>query len=422
MCTCSQLRCPPGVLQLTHEWVLQLTREGHQGIVKTKTLLRTKVWCPNIDQQAEAIVWNCITCQANTSVTHSEPLQMSELPEVPWHSASADFYEPLSTGEYLLAIMDEYIQYPVVEAVKSTSANTVRPVMGKVFSTFGIPRVLKTDYGPPFNSDQFAQFATYLGCHHHKITLQWPQANATAERFMHTLGRSIRALHKNSYSHSHYQQLRSHNQSKRSCCQKQDESLCWHSSSCHTKHFQPRRHSASPSAKRNKLTIPCNAEPYKISRIKGSMINATKDGLHHKEVILLQFLLCFRALHQTLTIAAKWLPRTHHRQDILLDTIDVLLVIFMNMSSLGYLCGLSWTVNKLLMASERLSHLMDWQCCYLRPVCKWGLLWYTLFYMSRFDAQSRRLFCCSVEVCSALKGSMKVKCESCSCYVCLKYV
>ena len=245
------------------------------------------MWFQNIDQHTEAIVRNCVTCQANTPVTRSEPLQMSELPETPWHSTSADFYGPLPTGEYLLVVIDEYTQYPIVEAVKSTSANTVIPVMDKVFSTFGILRVLKTDNGPPFNSDQFAQFATYLGFHHRKITPQWPQANATAERFMCTLGKSIRAagmlnipwkqhlntflreyrstphstidaspaellfrrqIYKNSYSHNHYQQLRSHDQSKGSCCQKQDESLCQHSSSCHTKCFQPRRHSASPSA------------------------------------------------------------------------------------------------------------------------------------------------------------------------------
>lgn len=52
---------------------------------------------------------------------------------------------------------------------------------------FGIPSVLKTDNGPPFNSSVFTQFADYLGfCH---ITPLWPQANATEERFMCTLGK-----------------------------------------------------------------------------------------------------------------------------------------------------------------------------------------------------------------------------------------
>ena len=77
---------------------------------------------------------------------------MSDLPEAPWLDISADFYGPLPTGEYLLVIIDEYSRYPVVEIIRSTSANTVIPVFDKVFSMFGIPRVVKTDNGPPFNS------------------------------------------------------------------------------------------------------------------------------------------------------------------------------------------------------------------------------------------------------------------------------
>ena len=34
---------------------LQLAHEGHQGIVKTKQLLRQKVWFPNIDAQVELL-------------------------------------------------------------------------------------------------------------------------------------------------------------------------------------------------------------------------------------------------------------------------------------------------------------------------------------------------------------------------------
>lgn len=171
--------------------VLQLANEGHQGIVKTKTLLRSRVWFPNIDQKAELTVKNCLACQANTPMTQSEPLRMSELPEAPWLNISADFYGPLTTGEYLLVVIDKYSRYPVVEIVRSVSANTVIPIIDKVFSMFGIPRVLKTDNGPPFNSEQFFKFAGHLGFHHRKITPLWPQANATAERFMRTLGKAI---------------------------------------------------------------------------------------------------------------------------------------------------------------------------------------------------------------------------------------
>ncbi len=175
--------------------VLQLAHESHQGVAKTKRLLREKVWFPNIDQKVEVMIMNCIVCQADTPVTHVEPLQMSELPEVPWHNLSADFYGPLPTGAYLLVNIDDYTRYPVVKILHTTSTTVVIPVLDDVFYMFGIPSVLKTDNGPPYNMSTFTQFADYIGFHHRKITPFWPQANATAERFMRTLGEAIRIAH-----------------------------------------------------------------------------------------------------------------------------------------------------------------------------------------------------------------------------------
>lgn len=102
---------------------------------------------------------------------------------------------PLLTGEYLLVIIDDYKHYPVVKILHTTSTTAVIPVLDDVFSMFGIPSVLKTDNGPPFNSSMFTQFADNLGFLHRKITPFWPQANATAERFMRTLGKAIRTAH-----------------------------------------------------------------------------------------------------------------------------------------------------------------------------------------------------------------------------------
>lgn len=64
------------ILTVLQDKVIQLAHEGHQGIVKTKALLRTKVWFPDIDCRAEAAVHNCLACQANTPVTPIEPLKM----------------------------------------------------------------------------------------------------------------------------------------------------------------------------------------------------------------------------------------------------------------------------------------------------------------------------------------------------------
>ncbi|CAH1233289.1 Hypp668 [Branchiostoma lanceolatum] len=52
---------------------------------------------------------------------------------------------------------------------------------------FGTPEILKTDNGPPWNSEQMRNFTHHLGFKHRKIIPYWPQANGEAERFMRTL-------------------------------------------------------------------------------------------------------------------------------------------------------------------------------------------------------------------------------------------
>ena len=61
-----------------------LAHGGHQGIVKTKQLVRVKVWFPGIDKLAEEKVKNSLSCQAaSTKSPPLEPLRMTPLPSVP---------------------------------------------------------------------------------------------------------------------------------------------------------------------------------------------------------------------------------------------------------------------------------------------------------------------------------------------------
>ncbi|XP_028418333.1 uncharacterized protein K02A2.6-like [Dendronephthya gigantea] len=92
--------------------VIRLAHEGHQGIIKTKKLLREKVWFPRIDELVEKCVAECIPCQATTQVKNSEPLKMTSLPDGPWQNVSVDFCGPFPSGDYPLVTMDDYSRYP----------------------------------------------------------------------------------------------------------------------------------------------------------------------------------------------------------------------------------------------------------------------------------------------------------------------
>ena len=111
-------------------------------------------------------------------------------------------------GHYVLVVIDDYSRFPEVEIVHSTSAKAVLPNLDRVFAAYGVPQVVKSDNGPPFNGHEFAQFADYLGFKHNRVTPMWPEANGEVERFMKTFGKVLRTT--SNWKQPMYQFLRNY--------------------------------------------------------------------------------------------------------------------------------------------------------------------------------------------------------------------
>ena len=87
--------------------------------MKTKQLIREKVWFPGIDKKVES----CIPCLAcGPSPAQREPLSMTTLPSGPWVEVAVNLAGPLPSGEYLLVVIDEYSCFPEVGVISFTSA------------------------------------------------------------------------------------------------------------------------------------------------------------------------------------------------------------------------------------------------------------------------------------------------------------
>ena len=171
----------PGKLQRR---MVMLAYSEHQGIVKTKRFLRDSVWFPGIDKKVEELVKGCVPCQVTNHDPKppSELLQMSPLPQGPWQELFMDFCGHFPNGDYLLVVTDDFSRFPKVEILRSTSAKAVIPHLDSIFARQGIPEMVRTDNGPPFNSESFQMFATQLGFKHHRTTPVSPRANGEAER------------------------------------------------------------------------------------------------------------------------------------------------------------------------------------------------------------------------------------------------
>jgi hypothetical protein len=171
---------------------VDLAHTGHQGIVKTKTLIRSHVWFPGIDGLVERKVTRCLSCQTNAPKQYYEPLRPSRMPEGPWRNVSGDFFGPMSDGAYWFVNYDKYSRWVSVHLIKTVKGDKVIPVLEELFTTFGVPAVYKTDNGSPFQSHEFAAFVAKWGFKHRRVTPLWPRANGEVESFMKQLGKVIR--------------------------------------------------------------------------------------------------------------------------------------------------------------------------------------------------------------------------------------
>ena len=176
-----------------HLRAIRLAHEGHQGLIKTKQLLREKVWFPLIDQLVQDFIDKCLACQATGPPTNCPPLEISDLPPCPWDTVHIDFCVPFPTGELLLVVIDTYSRFPEVDILTSTSASATIPRLHHIFATHGIPRVIRSDNGPPFHSADFTTFLQEHGITHIPITPLWPRANGQVENFMKPIKKAIQA-------------------------------------------------------------------------------------------------------------------------------------------------------------------------------------------------------------------------------------
>ena len=190
------LRGPRIVIpQSRQQRAIDIAHESHLGLTKIKALPREKIWFPNIDKLAKSTLEKCLPCQAVGKPQQLEPLTMTRMPKGPWEIVHLDLYGPLPSGEYLLVVIDRYSRFPEVEIVRSTKASTVIPKLDKIFAVHGIPSVIKSDNGPPFNGDEYKKYLEVLEVKPEFATPYWPQGNAEAEWFIQPLGKSLKTAH-----------------------------------------------------------------------------------------------------------------------------------------------------------------------------------------------------------------------------------
>ena len=135
--------------------VVQLGHEGHQGLVKTKTLLHEKVWFPGIDTLAAKTVTDCLACQSVGQPSKPAPLIPLPIPLQAWDTVYVDFLGPLPSKDLLVVVIDGRTRFPELEVVRSTNAKSTINCLTRILRHTGCPEHLSRTMGHHFTARNF---------------------------------------------------------------------------------------------------------------------------------------------------------------------------------------------------------------------------------------------------------------------------
>ena len=169
--------------------------EGHQGIVKTKARLRSKLWWPEMDKMTEAVCKSCFECQLVSQPANPEPMIRTELPGKAWEHLAADILGPLPDGQYVFVVVDYYSRYFEVRLMRTVTSKKLAECLDDIFTTHGLPLSLKTDNAQCFVSQEFTDFLSSRDIRHKTSIPLWPQSNGEVERQNRTLLKYLKIIH-----------------------------------------------------------------------------------------------------------------------------------------------------------------------------------------------------------------------------------
>ena len=167
--------------------VLNLAHESHQEIVKTKHQLKQKVWWPSIDIDVMNTIKTCHACQVTSVPPREPPVVMTKLPDGPWQRLAMDISGPIENKYYLLAVIDYYSRFPLVEVITSTISQTIISHLRKWFSILGYPVEIRSDNAQNMVSAEMEYFFKENGIKHSYSLPFFPRQNGEIERFNRSL-------------------------------------------------------------------------------------------------------------------------------------------------------------------------------------------------------------------------------------------
>ncbi|KAG7301015.1 hypothetical protein JYU34_015388 [Plutella xylostella] len=171
--------------------VLAELHEPHMGIVKTKSIARSYVWWPGVDEGVEATCRACAVCAAESDAPRAHQPSPWPWHGRPWTRLHVDYMGPIFNQLYLV-VVDATSKWMEIFAVPSTGATHAIEKLSQLFAQFGLCKQIISDNGPPFSSTEFELFTRSNGIDHIFSAPYHPASNGAAENAVKTLKKVIK--------------------------------------------------------------------------------------------------------------------------------------------------------------------------------------------------------------------------------------
>ncbi|XP_062716817.1 uncharacterized protein K02A2.6-like [Aedes albopictus] len=134
-------------------------------------------------------------CATNGRPERPTPMKRVLAPQSVWETIALDFNGPYAKygGISVLVIVDYRSRYVIARPVKSTSFEHTKRVLEELFEREGFPKSIRSDNGPPFNSEDYASYCNERGIHTTFSTPLFPQQNGLVENSMKLINRAMSA-------------------------------------------------------------------------------------------------------------------------------------------------------------------------------------------------------------------------------------